>query len=72
MDRLLELLCSRARERFNLPWGNDFTIWDLEAEYAIDPGDFLSMGKATPFEGWKVNGRCMATVCDGKIAYLNK
>ena len=72
MDRLLELLCSRARERFNIPWGNDFTIWDLEAEYAIDPNDFLSMGKATPFEGWKVNGRCMATVCDGKIAYLNK
>ena len=69
MDRLVELLCIQPRERFGIPYGNDFTIWDLEAEYEIDPQEFLSLGKATPLAGWKVQGRCMATVCDGKIVY---
>ena len=49
--------------------GNDFSIWDLEAEYEIDPEEFVSLGKATTFNGWKVNGRCKATVCDGKVVY---
>ena len=69
MDRLVELLCVNPRERFGIPYGNDFTIWDLEAEYKIDPAEFLSLGKATPLAGWKVQGRCMATVCNGKIVY---
>lgn len=73
LEKLLELLTVNGRRRFNLPLGeSDFTVWDMEAEYAVDPGTFLSMGKATPFEGWKVNGRCMATVCDGKLVYQAK
>ena len=43
-----------------------FTVWNLDEEYSIDPVEFLSMGKSTPFEGWKVKGRCMMTVLDGK------
>ena len=69
MEKLMELLVINPRKRFDIPLGNDFSIWDLDAEYAIDPADFLSMGKATPFEGWRVHGKCMATVCDGKIVY---
>ena len=69
MERLLQLLVTNPRERFGIPMGNDFTIWDLNAEYAIDPEEFLSKGKATPLAGWKVNGKCMATVCDGKVVY---
>ena len=69
MQKLMELLVTNPRRRFDIPMGNDFSIWDLEEEYAIDPADFLSMGKATPFEGWNVNGKCLATVCDGKIVY---
>jgi len=69
LEHLLKLLVTNPRERFGIPMGNDFTIWDLNAEYAIDPDEFVSMGKATPLAGWKVNGRCMATVCDGKIVY---
>ena len=69
MDRLMELLVTNPRKRFNIPMGNDFSIWDLNAEYAIDPDEFLSLGKATPLAGWKVFGKCMATVCDGKIVY---
>ena len=69
MDKLMELLVWNARRRFDIPLGNDFSVWDLNAEYTVDPQEFLSMGKATPFQGWKVNGKCMLTVCDGKIVY---
>ncbi len=70
IDRLLELLVTNPRSRFGIPMDHDFSIWDLEAEYEIDPAEFVSLGKATPFTGWKVNGKCMATVCEGKIVYL--
>ena len=69
MEKLMELLVINPRKRFDIPLGNDFSIWDLEASYTVDPADFLSMGKATPFAGWTVQGKCMATVCDGKIVY---
>ena len=69
MDRLVELLVINPRKRFGIELGCDYSIWDLEEEYTVDPAEFISMGKATPFEGWKVNGRCLATVCDGKVVY---
>ena len=43
----------------------NLALWNLDAEYTIDPKDFLSMGRATPFEGWKVCGRCMETLHRG-------
>ena len=69
LEKLVELLCINPRKRFGIELGCDYSIWDLEAEYPIDPEEFLSMGKATPLAGWKVSGRCMATVCDGKVVY---
>lgn len=69
LERLLELLAVNPRKRFNLPMGCDYTVWDLNAQYKIDPKDFLSMGKATPFQGWEVFGKCVATVCDGNLIY---
>lgn len=69
MERLVELMVINPRERFGIALGCDYAIWDLEDEYFVDPQDFVSMGKATPFEGWKVNGRCLAAVCDGNIVY---
>ena len=72
MDRLLELLVTNPRKRFNIPMGCDFSIWDLRQNYYIDPEEFQSMGKATPFDGWKVTGKCLATVCDGKLVWLEK
>ena len=72
MERLLELLVTNPRKRFNIPMGCDFSIWDLRQNYYIDPEEFQSMGKATPFEGWKVTGKCLATVCDSKLVWLEK
>ena len=69
MDRLIELLAVNPRKRFGIDLGCDYSVWDLDAEYTVNPAEFLSMGKATPFEGWKVSGRCLATVCDGKLVY---
>ena len=69
LERLMEVMVDAPRKRFNLPLGDDFSVWDLEAEYEIDPSEFVSLGKATTFNGWKVNGRCMATVCDGQVVY---
>ena len=40
-----------------------------EKEYTVDPQNFISMGKATPFAGWKLTGECVLTVCNGKIVY---
>ena len=69
MERLMEVMVENPRRRFNLPLGNDYSVWDLEEEYEINPDEFLSMGKASTFTGWRVFGRCKATVCDGKLVY---
>ena len=69
LDRLMDLLVTNPRRRFNIPLGCDYSVWDLDAEYEVDPRDFLSMGKASPFTGWKVQGKCVATVCGGKLVY---
>ena len=71
LEALLEHLVTIPRARFGIPQGDDFTVWDLNADYTIDPEDFLSMGKATPFEGWHVNGKCLLTVCGGRAVYMN-
>ena len=47
----------------------DVVVIDPEAEYVIDPKEFVSKGKNTPFGGKKVKGKVMATVCGGKIVY---
>ena len=69
LDKLMELLVTNPRRRFSIPLGCDFTVWDLNEESTVDPSSFLSMGKATPFTGWKVKGKCIATVCNGKLVY---
>ena len=70
LEKLVQLLTENPRKRFNIPLGEDFTVWDLNSEFTVDPSDFLSMGKATPFAGWKLNGECMLTICDGRVVYV--
>ncbi|MEA4964365.1 MAG: dihydroorotase [Oscillospiraceae bacterium] len=75
LSRLLDLLHRNPCARFSL--GNpleagapaDFTVFDLETPYEINPADFLSMGRSTPFAGRTVYGRCRMTVCGGSIAW---
>lgn len=69
LEKLVELLAVNPRKRFGLEYDNSFTVWDLDKKNVINPSDFLSMGKATPFEGEEVFGECELTVCNGKTAY---
>lgn len=69
LERLVELLAVNPRKRFGLEYDNSFTVWDLDKKTVINPSDFLSMGKATPFEGEEVFSECELTVCNGKTAY---
>lgn len=69
LERLVELLAVNPRKRFGIEYDNSFTVWDLDKKTVINPSDFLSMGKATPFEGEEVFGECELTVCNGKTAY---
>ena len=69
LEKLIELMAINPRKRFNIPLGTDYTVWDLEKSYTVNSDDFLSKGKATPFEGMPVSGECVLTVCDGKVVY---
>ena len=70
LEKLIEKMAVTPRERFGIPLReDDFCEWDLEAAYEIDPAEFLSMGKATPFAGQRVYGRCVRTVHAGREVY---
>ncbi len=75
IDKLIELMSINPAKRFgfNSSLENgmpaDFTVFDLNKKYTINPDDFLSKGRATPFEGYEVYGECLMTVCGGKIAW---
>lgn len=65
LEKLIDLIAINPRKRFNLPF-NGYSIWDLDYEDHIDVNTFLSKGKSTPFEGRKVYGKNLLTVCRGK------
>lgn len=69
LDRLVELMSFKPKERFGIDTNNDFAVFDISKAYKIDPEDFLSMGRATPFAGREVFGRCLLTVHNGKVVY---
>lgn len=69
LDRLVELMSFKPKERFGIDTNNDFAVFDISEAYKIDPKNFLSMGRATPFAGREVFGRCLLTVHNGKVVY---
>lgn len=69
LDRLVELMSFKPKERFEIDTNNDFAVFDISEAYKIDPEDFLSIGRATPFAGREVFGRCLLTVHNGKVVY---
>ena len=72
MERLLDALAVKPRQRFGIPLEEDYTVWDLEEGFTVDPAEFLSKGRATPFAGEKLFGRCKLTSAAGNIAYPYK
>ncbi len=74
LERLIELMAENPAKRFSLPFGYQnacFTLFDLESLYKVNPEEFLSMGRSTPFEGDMLYGKCLLTVSNGKIAYCD-
>ena len=72
LDKLIELMSVNPRKRFGLPSAEenmDYSLWEIGTEYTVDPADFASMGKATPFAGMKAYGRCLANVAGGKTVW---
>lgn len=75
LNRLMELMHINPMKRFGigstLEKGQpaDFTVFDLESSYKINPDEFLSQGKSTPLEGMEVFGKCVMTACGGEIVY---
>lgn len=69
LERLVELMSFKPKERFGIDTNNDFAVFDISEAYKIDPKDFLSMGRATPFAGREVFGRCLLTVHNEKVVY---
>ena len=78
LGRLLELMSANPRRVFRLGGAlakgeaADIALFDLEAEYRIDPSGFASMGRSTPFDGMAVKGRTFMTMVDGRVVYMDK
>lgn len=75
LEKLMQLMHDNAKARFGIgsdieegEWA-DMTVFDLNAKYTIDPDEFLSMGKATPFEGTEVWGKCIQTIVKGSTVW---
>lgn len=69
LEKAIELLCDNPRKRFNIPLNDDYTVWALDVKQTINPDEFLSQGKATPFENTEVYSKCVLTVCNSKTVY---
>ena len=69
LEKLVALLSENPRKRFGIKTDPGYTVWDLSAQHTIDPADFLSKGRSTPFEGRKVYGKCVKTVYKDKEIY---
>lgn len=62
LSDICRLMSENPRKRFELPEKDgEFSLWDLDCEYEIDPARFKTMGRSTPFAGTRVFGRLMHT-----------
>ena len=77
LERLIEAMSTSPRRIFRIGGAlepgmpADLAILDLDNEFTIDSNTFLSKGRSTPFDGWKVRGKVLMTLKDGKAVYNN-
>ena len=76
-ERMIELMAEAPRRIFTLGGGlaagekADIAVFDLDNEFTVDTATFLSKGRSTPFEGWRLHGQTILTLVDGRTAYRN-
>ncbi len=68
LEKLVELMAENPRKRFGIV-DSGYTVWDLDKKFKVNPKEFLSLGKATPFEDCELYGECLMTVCNNKVVY---
>ena len=69
LDDAIRLLSIAPRERFGITSDVGFSVWKLDEEYTVNPDDFYSKGRATPFAGEKLNGVNYLTVYNNNIVF---
>ncbi len=69
LEKIVELLGVNPYKRFGIEKGCDFSVWDLDEEFTVNPDEFISKGHATPFSSMKLFGKCIRTVYKGKTVY---
>lgn len=76
LEKLVDMMSVRPREIFNIDGGKiaegevaDLALLDIDKEWTVNPDEFYSMGRSTPFEGWKLQGKNVLTICKGEIVY---
>ncbi len=76
LKQLIDYLTVKPAEAFGLPFSElsagaeaDLVLLDLNHQEEIDPAQFLSKGKNTPFSGWNCKGWPVMTMVNGKIAW---
>ncbi len=77
LEKAVEIMSVNPAKRFGLDIEiadgkkANFAVFDLDTEYKINPENFISKGKSTPFKGRKVYGKCLMNFCNGKQVYNN-
>jgi len=76
LPTMVERMSVAPARVFNLPGGTlkvgspaDVTIFDPDGEWTVDPADFLSKSRNTPFAGWKLKGRPRYTIVSGEVVW---
>ena len=69
IDKLIEIMAINPRKRFDIPFNNDYSVWNLNEKFIVNPDEFLTLGRATPFDGMEFYGKCMMTVFNGQVVY---
>ncbi len=71
LEKLIEVMAINPRERFGIKQSG-YTVWDLDKKFTVNTDEFLSMGKATPFENYELYGECKLTVQQNEIKYIKE
>lgn len=76
LERLVEMMSVRPREIFGIEGGEikegavaDLALIDADKQWTVEPDSFVTMGRATPFKDWKLQGENLLTIYRGEIVY---
>lgn len=79
LERAIDMLTFQSKRVFGIDRGTlgvgkvaDITLFDPKMEYSIDPSKFKSRSKNSPYKDWKVRGKVLRTIVNGKTVFTNQ